>query len=231
MVNVNSRSSTSRTAHSAPTAGSALYLVAIIALAVAIAALLGAYGLRAWFDRLDRAEPLPALAAVHIVTIGPQPYIVPAALLADPSQRRDGFAERIDLVLALPLAAGGKFSDVAVTITPRGRTRTSAALLDSVYLHQFSDAQLSGPPGLVGKPLTADPGTVGETVWYDPLSPNPFVAKCMTPVSITPGARTCIRVMALSDRNTAIVSFDPEALDTWRQFDTRIEDALAALRK
>lgn len=231
MVNVKIQSLTSRISPAAPTAGSALYLVTVMALFIAIAGLIAAYGLRAWFDRLDVAGPLPALTDVHIITIGPQPYIVPAALLNAPSQRHDGFAERIDLILALPLAVGGKFSDVAVTITPRGRIRTSAALLDSVYLHQFSDAQLSGPPGLVGKPLTGDPGTTGETVWYDPLSPNPFVSKCMTPVSITPGARTCIRVMSLSDRNTAIVSFDPEALYAWREFDARIEDALTALRK
>lgn len=211
--------------------GSVLYAVAALALIVAMAGLGLAYGARAWFDTATETAAEPALTATHIVTIGAQPYILPAALLADPIQRRDGFAERIDLTLALPLLGEGRLSEVAITIMPRGRVRTSAALLDSVYLHQFADEQLSGVPGLVGKPLELDAGTSGETVWYDPLSASPFVAKCMTPVADEAGGRTCLRVFALSDRNTAVISFDPVALANWRGFDARIEEALMPLRK
>ena len=67
-------------------------------------------------------------------------------------------------------------------------------LLDGVYLHQFEDKQLTGPPGLVGKPLTASEGFAGETVWYDALSADPFVAKCLAPVA--PGEPTqCLRTV------------------------------------
>lgn len=224
MVNVNSPATLPRPF------GSVLYTIACIALTVAMATLGLAYGVRAYLDAMAEGTIEPALTASHIVTIGAQPYVLPAALLADPTQRRDGFAERIDLTLALPLAAEG-LSEVAITIMPRGRARTSATLLDSVYLHQFTDTQLSGIAGLVGKPLEGDAGTRGETVWYDPLSAGPFVAKCMAPVAEETDARTCLRVMALSDRNTAIVSFEAQVLDNWRVFDARIEEALALFRK
>lgn len=231
MVNVNSPPTPHAPALPARTPGSVLYAVATLALVVAIAGLGLAYGARAWFETAADARIDPTLAATHIVTIGAQPYILPAALLADPIQRRDGFAERVDLTLALPLVGEGQLSQVTITIMPRGRARTSAALLDSVYLHQFADAQLSGVPGLVGKPLENDSGTSGETVWYDPLSAHPFVAKCMAPVAQQASGRTCLRVLALSDRNTAIVSFELAVLTNWRNFDARIEEALAPLRK
>ncbi|WP_338610260.1 hypothetical protein V6617_07880 [Pelagibacterium nitratireducens] len=231
MVNVNSLSDTRRDILPARTAGSALYTVIAVGLIVAMAGLGAAYGVRSWLDSMAADAAAAEPSASHIVTIGAQRYAIPAALMADPIQRRDGFAERMDLTLALPLGENGKLSEVAITIMPRGRMRTSAALLDSVYLHQFAATQLSGVPGLVGKPLELDAGTSGETVWYDPLTANPFVAKCMTPVAMTIGDRTCLRVLILSDRNTAIVAFDPAALDNWRSFDSRIEEALTPLRK
>ena len=231
MVNVNSLSDTRQDAPPARTAGAALYTVVAVGLIVTMAALGAAYGVRSWLDSMAHDAAPAELSASHIITIGAQRYVMPAALLADPIQRRDGFAERMDFTLALPLGEGGTLSEVAITIMPRGRMRTSAALLDSVYLHQFAPTQLSGVPGLVGKPLELDAGTTGETVWYDPLTANPFVAKCMTPVAMTLGDRTCLRVLALSDRNTAIVAFDPAVLDNWRSFDARIEAALSPLRK
>ena len=230
MVNVNSLSSTRPTAAPARTAGAALYAVAAIGLIVALAGLGAAYGARSWLEASERQQTTPELSASHIITIGAQRYAMPAALLTDPIQRRDGFAERMDFPLALPLGENGTLSEVAITIMPRGRIRTSAALLDSVYLHQFAPAQLSGVPGLVGKPLERDVGTSGETVWYDPLTANPFVAKCMTPVAMTISDRTCLRVLTLSDRNTAVVAFDPVALENWRSFDAHIEEALSPLR-
>lgn len=211
--------------------GSVGYTLALITLFVAIAGLGLAYIAQAWFEDATARRTDPSLAATHIVTIGAQHYIVPAALLPDPVQRRDGFADRIDMTLALPLGENGALTQIELTLMPRGRVRTSAALLDSVYLHQFAAAQLQGPPGLVGKPLTGDAGTTGETVWYDPLSAAPFVAKCMTPVDMRADARTCLRTFQLSDRNTVILSFEPAALRNWRQFDAIVESWLQNLRK
>lgn len=211
--------------------GATLYALAVIALIVALLGLGGTYAAGAWLDAAREKPANPALAATHIITIGAQHYIVPAALISDPIQRRDGFSDRLDMALALPLAPNGALTPLDVTIMPRGRVRTSAGLLDSVYLHQFAHAQLQGPPGLVGKPLDNDAGTSGETVWYDPLSAMPFVAKCATPVAMGSVQKTCIRTVQLSDRNTAVFAFEPTVLYNWRAFDGVVEGWLAGLRK
>lgn len=227
MVNLNSvitRDDTGRPIRST------LYVLAVLCLTAGLCGLGLAYGLKAYFSGNPIRTEGPVLIETHQIAIGAQRYAMPAGLMTDPLQRRDGFAERIDLKLALPLGESGKLADVDITLMPRGRVRSSAALLDSVYVHQFGAAQLSGPPGLVGKPLQADAGTRGETVWYDPLSANPFAAKCMTPINMTPDERTCIRVVSLGDRNTAIVTFAPAALGNWRSFDATVEQAIAALR-
>ncbi len=212
-------------------AGGVFYTLAAIALVIAILGLAGAYAVGAWLDAA-RARPAdPSLAATHIITIGAQHYVVPAALISDPIQRREGFSDRLDLALVLPLGEGGALTPVDVTIMPRGRIRTSANLLDSVYLRQFATTQLQGPPGLVGKPLLGDAGTSGETVWYDPLSAMPFVAKCSAPVTVGTAQKSCIRTVQLSDRNVAVFAFEPSVLYNWRRFDETVEGWLAGLRK
>lgn len=211
--------------------GGIFYTLALIAVLTALAGLGLAYGVSAWFERLAQEQTDESLTATHIVTIGAQHYIVPAALLTDPAQRRDGFADRMDMTLALPIGPGNSLSEIELTIMPRGRVRSSAHLLDNVYMRQFSAAQVQGAPGLVGKPLEGDAGIGGETVWYDPLSATPFVAKCMAPVADRPSARTCLRTVLLSDRNAAIFSFAPDVLENWRQFDATIETWLDSLRK
>ena len=91
-------------------------------------------------------------------------------------QSGGGFAKEIDLRVTLPLGAKGADAAIDISLMPRSRVRPSASLLDGVYLHQFMPEQLSGPPGLVGKPMMATEGYEGETVWYDPIGQSPFAA-------------------------------------------------------
>ncbi|WP_404403342.1 hypothetical protein [Pelagibacterium halotolerans] len=211
--------------------GGLFYPLAMTTLVVLIVGLAVAYGATRWIDDALREKAMDVPTSTHIKTVGAQPYVVPAALMPNAAQHTDGFADRIDMTLALPLGPDGALSDVVVVIQPRGRVRTSAALLDTVYVHQFGATQTQGVPGLVGKPLEGGAGFSGETVWYDPLSPRPFVAKCMTPVDPAATTGTCLRTLQLSDRNTAIISFDPAALENWRQFDAVIEAWLNTLRQ
>ena len=106
--------------------------------------------------------------------------------------------------------------------------RVSAKLLDNVYLHRFDDAQISGVPGLVGKPLKDGDGYQNETVWYDPLSPNPFVAKCMAPVTEDTPA-LCTRALALNDSVGLVVSFDRSLLSQWRDLDAALDAPLSQI--
>src|SRR5690606_19151939 len=107
----------------------------------------------------------------------------------------------------------------------------SARLLDSVYVRQFSQSEAGGIPGLVGKPLGGSAAYRNETVWYDPLSVTPFVAKCTRPVEgVAPGA-DCLRVAPLADRNLAVFTFPEAVLPHWRLFDAAVEEALAPYRR
>jgi hypothetical protein len=131
------------------------------------------------------------------------------------------------LRFVLPLGAEGVLRQIDVQLIPRSRARPSASLLDGVYLHQFLPRQLQGPPGLVGKPLVPKEGFEDETVWYDALSANPFVAKCMAPISGEGPAR-CLRTVLFSDI-AAVYSFDADVLDNWRQFDPYMHELLARI--
>ena len=106
-----------------------------------------------------------------------------------------------------------------------GGIRASSGLLDAVYLHQFEDGTIGGVPGLVGKRLMSRDGYAGESVWYDALSPDPFVAKCLDPISDTTAGR-CVRTVQLPSGLAAIYTFDATALPYWRQFDSAMADWL-----
>ena len=207
------------------------YTLAVIALTLVLGALGAAYGFSAWYAHATapRAQGEPGVPLLK--TVGAQRYAFPPEMLTVPAQRVAGFADRVDLVLPVALGEDGAMAEMEMAIVPRGRAIASARLLDSVYVHQFTQAEASGYPGLVGKPLSGPAAYWNETVWYDPLSVNPFVVKCAPPVDpATPGA-SCLRVAPLTDHNLAIFTFPETVLRNWRHFDTAVEAALAPLRR
>ena len=158
-------------------------------------------------------------------TLGGKDLEIPRAWFRHEEQRVEGFAKEIDLRLELPLGAEGRLLPVDVTLVPRSRVRPSASLLDGVYLHQFLPEQLSGPPGLVGKPLAPTGGYAHETVWYDALAANPFVAKCSAAVSERTGGQ-CLRTVYLGPGIAAIYGFPEAALQHWREFDPLLDERM-----
>jgi hypothetical protein len=194
-----------------------------IALAVFAVALGAAYAL----DLAKRAAISPTVSAEVLTrTLGGRDLQIPRGWFRYDARQVDGFVKEIDLRLDLPLGMNGRLSPVEVTLTTRSRVRPSASLLDGVYLHQFLPDQLSGPPGLVGKPLNPQDGFQNETVWYDPLTPNPFVAKCSRPVDPTQPAQ-CLRTVYLGPGIAAVYTFGDDVLANWRQFDSVIQPQLA----
>lgn len=160
------------------------------------------------------------------VSVGGTALAIPVAWLADAAAvQSSGFAKDVRLEVRLPLAAGGRAARIDVTILQRSRVRSSASLLDGVYLHQFQSQEVAGPPGLIGKPLRAAEGYQNETVWYDPLASDPFVAKCAAPAANGAEAQ-CLRTVNLAPGLAAIYSFSPAALAGWRQFDAEIAPLL-----
>jgi hypothetical protein len=197
-------------------------------LAIAIAVALAGIGFAYVLDQVARRDrDLPVAEGTITRGIGGIELKIPAAFFRNNEDRTEGFAEEIELIARLPLGTDARETPVEVTLLPRSRARPSAILLDAVYLHQFEDDQLTGPPGLVGKPLVATEGFAGETVWYDPLNADPFVAKCLAPVVPDEPAQ-CLRTVIRG--NVAVVyTFGEDVLMNWRQFDAAAEPWLAEM--
>lgn len=197
--------------------------------AITMVALLAGLALAYAIDAASRNARLPAEAphgeATLTRTIGGKDLEIPLSWFRYPEQQVEGFAKQIDLKLVLPLGEGGKPREIDVTLLPRSSVRPSARLLDGVYLHMFAEGQLSGPPGLVGKPLKGDHGYESETVWYDPLSPDPFVAKCRAPVATGAESR-CLRAVHVAPGIAAVYAFDSGILEQWKAFDGQVRPLL-----
>jgi len=193
---------------------------------IAVLALLLAVGAAYFVDELGRASrvPVPSIDDGDTITqtLSGRELTIPASWLRYGDQIRDGFTSQIDLRINFAPADAATSSPVDITLLPRSRVRTSASLLDRVYLHQFGEQTLSGVSGLVGKPMMASNGYGGESVWYDALSPNPFVAKCVEPISAG-GTSQCIRTVYLPSGIAAVYTFDAVILQQWRDFDAEVQ--------
>ncbi len=204
------------------------FTLAAIALVVLMLALCAAYGLGLLVQHLSARGAGGDNAAMVTRTLVGRQLIIPSAWLHGTGEGGQGFASQIELEAQLPLGKGGAEAAIEVTLLPLSQVRTSADMLDGVYLHQFRPDTLSGPPGLVGKPLYATEGYDGETVWYDALSQNPFVAKCMAPVARGTPTR-CIRFFSLTGGIAAIYTFDGGVLDQWQGFDSAMSQWLGRI--
>lgn len=172
---------------------------------------------------LQRATPVRLDATGPLVhqTLAGRSFAIPATWLADSVAKRSGFTTEIDLRLPLPLGPRGAITPIDIALVPLSRVVPSANLLDTVYLHRFMPSERPGPPGLVGKPLHRAGGYADETVWYDPTSPDPFVAKCMSAPGDT-GPSRCLRTVRLGNGIAGIYRFDASVLVNWRQFDSAV---------
>lgn len=196
---------------------SLLYNLAGIALVVLLLAIGAAYVV----DAMSRAAGRPADDGATVSqTLSGHELAIPAAWFRYDQQLSDGFASQIDLRVQLQ-PEGQQATPVDVTLLPRSRASTSASLLDRVYLHKFGETTVGGVPGLIGKPMGEADGFAGETVWYDPISPNPFVTKCME--AIGDSAPQCVRTVYLPSGIAAVYTFDAALLQSWRQFDSEME--------
>lgn len=196
--------------------------------AIMLVVLMVGLGAASAFSALLSRAKLPAAsdgATISRALVGRELSIPAAWLRGEAASPAQGFASEIDLSIDLPLGANGALLPVAITLLPLSQARPSTELLDGVYLHQFMPNELSGPPGLVGKPLYANEGYENETVWYDALSQAPFVAKCMAPVAGASGGN-CLRTVALPGGIAAIYRFDAAALYAWKDFDRVADEPL-----
>ncbi|MEO6395877.1 MAG: hypothetical protein ABIO40_08200 [Devosia sp.] len=208
-----------------PAPHSVPYNLGVLALGAGLVGLALAYGI----DAAVRTAPNAGNGETVVArSLGGRELTIPISWLRAETDPTAGFAKQIDLTLTLPLGPNGAPEAIAVTLLPRSQVRPSSSLLDGVYLHQFMPEQLSGPPGLIGKPLVAEDGYADETVWYDPISSNPFVAKCIAPVSGETVSR-CVRSVYLGAGVAAIYDFQIDALQGWRGFDAAIREPMGRI--
>jgi len=193
---------------------------------IALLAALGGLGLAYLIDGAERArKDAPPSTQLVSRTLGGTTLEIPAAWLTSSDDPGPGFAKQVDLDVTLPLGPDGALRRIGVTLTQRSRVRPSASLLDGVYLHQFLPEQLNGPPGLIGKPMAPSAGYDSETIWYDPIAPSPFVAKCQAPITEgQPGK--CLRTVYLGSGIAAVYGFDDDILVNWKKFDAEMHPLL-----
>ncbi len=202
-------------------APSVAYNLAGIAVLVLLLAVGAAYLLDGFTKASAPAQPNHADGNTIRQTISGRELTIPASWFRYGEPVHGGFTDQIDLRVMFAPQGAGKALPVDISLVPRSRARTSSTLLDAVYLHQFGDDTLAGVPGLVGKPLGMGQGYMGESVWYDALSPNPFVAKCAEPVEAGTPPR-CLRTVYLGSGIAAVYAFDATILGSWRLFDAEM---------
>jgi hypothetical protein len=219
MAIVASPASSPRTSHPST------FTLALIGVAAGVVGLALAYGLN------TVRTPTAASGGVDhqlVRTIGGRDVTVPASWFRSDGDRAEGVTSEVDLSMSLPVGQGGQLRSIEVTLMPRSKVAPTSLLLDSVYLHQFDQRQLSGPEGLIGKPLISEAGNEGETVWYDALSADPFVAKCAAPVAEGLTSR-CLRAVYLGTGLAAVYSFDADLLSNWKLFDGEIKPIMSKI--
>jgi len=153
---------------------------------------------------------------------------VPPAWLIDPAQIPEKFADRLDLLLPVKFGPDLPTQTIRATLKPRAGIYASAQLLDTVYLHRDNTPHLTADTGLVGKNLLAKDGYQTETVWYDPISPNPFVAKCAQQITLTDHP-ICLRTLILPSGIAVTLVFEERALRHWRIMDQALAHPFDAI--
>lgn len=202
-----------------------LHLAGIF-IVVSVLGLMAAYSLDAITRRAAEAPP-PTRGAPVDFTLAAKELHVPSNWLRSP--RAGGFVETIEMSIPLELPGFDDRVVAGVTLMSRARATPSAALLDTLYIHRFTREQISGPRGLIGKPLLGEAGYQNETIWYDPVNANPFVAKCLTIEVARPDQPGCMRTVALGEKISAVIRFDETALAEWRALEAALRAELASL--
>ncbi len=192
---------------------------------IAITFIIAAIGLAIAYFIDNYTKKTPNLPSLYETSpklnkiIAGQKLAIPSSWFRFSDQRHEEFSKQIDLHFTLNLGKNNAPMEVYLTISPIREALPSSVLLDSVYIRQFKSEQLKGINGLIGKPLKPSKGYGLETIWYDPININPFVAKCLKPIA-GQSEQKCIRTISISNKISATFMFNFELLDNWKNFDS-----------
>ncbi|PLX37131.1 MAG: hypothetical protein C0606_11530 [Hyphomicrobiales bacterium] len=163
---------------------------------------------------------------------------IPQNMIRFADQRRDGPAERIDLVLHWPTLTGydethaNAFDDISadapivfVSIAPRMTEVDSTGRLVNLYARFFADGG-PGPDGLERRSLLPGNGYDTEEIYFEAGSAHPFVARCTKPDgSGIPS--NCLREIYVGSNLSLTYRFRRPLLAEWAALDRGVS-ALAA---
>ncbi|MCF6326909.1 MAG: hypothetical protein L3J21_06425 [Devosiaceae bacterium] len=193
--------------------------------ALALILLMAGLGIAYWLNdyAATRTQAAPSVYEAPMVTktLANTSLKIPQTWLNILTQSSQKDVQVVDLTLKISIADQEEPFPINLRISEAIQAQPSAYLLDSVYVLRFSEAQIGGFKGLVGKPLKAQDGYESETVWYEPISDNPFVAKCID-LEGSNSALNCLRTIRINSQLSATYQFAQNQLEYWRLLDGAI---------
>jgi len=193
--------------------------------ALALILLMAGLGIAYWLNgyAATRTQIAPSVYEAPLITktLANTSLQIPQAWLNILTQNSQKNVQVIDLTLKISIADQKEPIPINLRISEAIQAEPSAYLLDSVYVLRFSEAQIGDIKGLVGKPLKAQDGYESETVWYEPISDNPFVTKCID-LEGAGSALNCLRTIRINSQLSATYQFAQNQLEYWHLLDDAI---------
>ncbi len=190
--------------------------------ALALILLMGGLGIAYLLDAYAKPAPLPSVSVFEGPFVGKSlagaPLNIPAEWQNPTTRTNTQQVSFLDLQLRMKFQADAPLTHLKIRLSPIENSEPSSTVLDSVYTLRFTQKQLSEFGGLIGKPLKPEEGFENETVWYDPISTTPFVAKCID-LGMLISTANCLRTVQISPRLAATYQFSSDQLPYWREFD------------
>ena len=202
-----------------------LFNLAAIALMLVLAGLAAAYWLIEQTPPEEAPPPSTFSPPFFRTTINGIAINIPTAWRLQTPRNSGITTQTLDANLLISFENNGNPQRVGMHVSTAEQTQSSAALLDTVYIHQFTPRQIDTVPGLVGKPLKGEEGYQDETVWFDSLSTRPFVAKC-TSRPAAPDFPDCIHTITTGNGLAVTYQFNRRLLSHWRTFDRALQQLL-----
>jgi len=110
---------------------------------------------------------------------------------------------------------------------------SAATRLERIYRPFFEGEEIAGPDGLAGHRLAAASGYGGETLFYEPDTPEtgkmPFMIRCGSETSSLAPA-LCLRRLSLSPNLRVEYRYRRDRLDRWREIDAAVTTLIARIR-
>jgi hypothetical protein len=176
------------------------------------------------------------------ITIGGQVFNVPPAAIRVPLQRHAGPHERIDLAFLWPELTPPDptakpalreepltFDRLFISLAGLSGTVSAAERYRQIYPRYFAQGQFAGPDGLIVKRFRDGTPYQGDDLFYDPIMPDPFMARCSRPgAGETPG--TCLVERRIAGAVDVTVRFPRDWLSEWRTLANAIDHVIRSLQ-